>query len=73
MFLNLGSFRKIVSITAFVGYHYLDVKRFDPTGYEQVIPVSQAFIHDDFDITTMVIYPKRKSSYRKSPPPHKNF
>ncbi|XP_046453324.1 trypsin-1-like [Daphnia pulex] len=45
--------RKVVSITAFVGYHYLDVNKFNPTGYEQVIPVSQAFIHDDFDITTM--------------------
>lgn len=53
--LNFGAFRKVVSITAFVGYHYLDVNKFNPTGYEQVIPVSQAFIHDDFDITTMVI------------------
>jgi hypothetical protein len=37
-----------------VGFHYLDIKRFDKTGYEEVIPISQAFIHDDFDPRTMV-------------------
>ncbi len=46
--------RKILSITAYVGFHYLDIKRFDKTGYEEVIPISQAFIHDDFDPRTMV-------------------
>ena len=37
-----------------MGFHYLDIKRFDKTGYEEVIPISQAFIHDDFDPRTMV-------------------
>lgn len=43
-----------MSITAFLGYHYMDIRRFDKTGNEEVIPITQAFIHDDFDPTSMV-------------------
>jgi hypothetical protein len=50
----IGAPRKILSISAYVGFHYLDINRFDKTGYEEVIPISQAFIHDDFDPRTMV-------------------
>ncbi|KAK4009045.1 hypothetical protein OUZ56_014186 [Daphnia magna] len=46
-------YRKIISITAFLGYHYLNIERFDKTGYEVIIPVTQAFVHDDFDLTSM--------------------
>ncbi|XP_057376065.1 trypsin-like [Daphnia carinata] len=46
-------YRKIISITAFLGFHYMDIERFDKTGYEEIIPVKQAFVHDDFDLTLM--------------------
>ena len=45
-----------MSITAFVGFHYMDTKKFGSTGYEQIIPVTKAFIHEEFDPRVMVIH-----------------
>lgn len=46
--------RKVKSIDAFIGFHYLDLQRFEATGNEITVPVTKIMIHDEFDPETLV-------------------